>query len=618
MNDKNPSNPLAERFRMYNKEIPSHCIFNKVVTGCGATSLEIENLDRNSIIAVPFRCLVDNKVIQYPNKRTGRKFELFGVYGGVTSAEVEDYLERNRGHKNKFIVVWDKLPDLTGYIESYNRKYKMNDPVPLNEYFLLVDEVHVMLNKYLQRRDAIQGVLRIYNDFNDWCFLTATPNDEDFVLEELNGVEVKVAKEMEQERVELKNIKVTRLATETVGFIKAHLDGREITNAHFFVNSVHFIEKVVKDAGLNKENCKIVWGKDNKDYPNDVCGINRGKPEEEPKKINFYTSTCFEGCDIYDQDGRTYIISDSYRKYTLNDVHTTLRQITGRIRNTRYKSPIYHLYRECIYSTDDMSYEDYRARAKAKAEDAKRIAQTLNECRVFDEEEEILNKHYITKLYTTDGKFNYEPNLFRHDLLNYKITHDDYLNPDAVIKSQERAGLIPRAMKRGNYPSDGIKTRKIFKDAFLEFAELEKNPSLDQTGERRERLKGWHKNLEEACRELGPIWVESVDYNTQTIQRELDYNCDLKHRKEIQDILVRKLRDLDIHFQPPWNKSDNFITNELCAQILEEAYREVGIYERKAVKGTSIRQHYFEVTQDSIWKDGKRIHGYYLHSSKEL
>ncbi len=54
------------------------------------------------------------------------------------------------------------------------------------------------------------------------------------------------------------------------------------------------------------------------------------------KKINFYTATAFEGCDIYDENGRTYVVSDKYKSHTLVDISTLFIQIAGRIRNSRY------------------------------------------------------------------------------------------------------------------------------------------------------------------------------------------------------------------------------------------------------------------------------------------
>ncbi|KAA3139964.1 hypothetical protein F2A05_11460, partial [Alistipes onderdonkii] len=76
-------------------------------------------------------------------------------------------------------------------------------------------------------------------------------------------------------------------------------------NLHIFVNSVEFTTKVIDLAKLTPEQVKVVCsvsgdnGENNqrklgKDYP-------IGQPSDPVKKINFYTSTCFEGCDIYDE-----------------------------------------------------------------------------------------------------------------------------------------------------------------------------------------------------------------------------------------------------------------------------------------------------------------------------
>ena len=65
------------------KEIPSSCVLNKVATGCGGTSLEIETMNRDSIIAVPLEQMINNKVSQYPNERTPKDLKLFGVKEGV-------------------------------------------------------------------------------------------------------------------------------------------------------------------------------------------------------------------------------------------------------------------------------------------------------------------------------------------------------------------------------------------------------------------------------------------------------------------------------------------------------------------------------------------------------
>ena len=104
------------------------------------------------------------------------------------------------------------------------------------------------------------------------------------------------------------------------------LDSRLEHNLHIFVNSVEFIAKVIDLAKLTPEQVKVVCsvsgdnGENNqrklgKDYP-------IGQPSDPVRKINFYTSTCFEGCDLYDENGVTFIVSDGNKSHTLLDIST--------------------------------------------------------------------------------------------------------------------------------------------------------------------------------------------------------------------------------------------------------------------------------------------------------
>ena len=109
-------------------------------------------------------------------------------------------------------------------------------------------------------------------------------------------------------------------------------------NLHIFVNSVEFMKKVTDLATLTPEQVRHVCstsgdnGESNqrklgKDYP-------IGQPSDPVKKINFYTSTCFEGCDIYDENGVTFIVSDGNKSNTLLDISTLFTQICGRLRDS--------------------------------------------------------------------------------------------------------------------------------------------------------------------------------------------------------------------------------------------------------------------------------------------
>lgn len=84
--------------------IPSNCLFNKGVTGCGGTTLEIE-AKRDSIILVPNINLVLNKTHAYPN--------LIGVYGDIGIKEFTDKFQQQPFNK-KIIATYDALPKIIG------------------------------------------------------------------------------------------------------------------------------------------------------------------------------------------------------------------------------------------------------------------------------------------------------------------------------------------------------------------------------------------------------------------------------------------------------------------------------------------------------------------------
>ena len=101
------------------------------------------------------------------------------------------------------------------------------------------------------------------------------------------------------------------------------------------------------------------------------------QPSDPVKKINFYTSTCFEGCDIYDENGVTFIVSDGGKANTLLDISTLFTQICGRLRNSRYKDEIVHVFSTTRYS-QDISVDEFIAATKRTLQDAVRYVKEIN------------------------------------------------------------------------------------------------------------------------------------------------------------------------------------------------------------------------------------------------
>ena len=102
-----------------------------------------------------------------------------------------------------------------------------------------------------------------------------------------------------------------------------------------------------------------------------------GEYEIEPvvnpnKKINFFTKKCFQGCNLFSNNGLIIVASDAYRTQTLVDISTTLEQISGRLRfNDDYKN-IFRNTIVHIYSTNKnvLSDKEFEVKMQKKEEEA--------------------------------------------------------------------------------------------------------------------------------------------------------------------------------------------------------------------------------------------------------
>ena len=128
-------------------ELPNETLLNKGVTGCGGTTVELLS-KRNSIILVPTIELAKNK---------WRKNYLI-VHGSIKNKEIEDYINSDVKYK-KIIGTYDCL----------KRLLDINSDV--KNYFLLIDEYHILFSAYSYRNIPIQYLLKNFRLFKGFCFI---------------------------------------------------------------------------------------------------------------------------------------------------------------------------------------------------------------------------------------------------------------------------------------------------------------------------------------------------------------------------------------------------------------------------------------------------------------
>lgn len=154
-------------------ELPVNCLFDKGRTGCGGTTIAIEN-EIDTIIAMPYVNMIKNKQQQHEN--------LLGIYQGVTEVEITDYLQTHQ--IRKIAVTYDRFEFLIELLQAQNFD-------PYGNFFLLVDEWHILFNSYAFRNEAVKKVLKHSRLFDHVTYMTATPIEEEFILDELKDLPVK-------------------------------------------------------------------------------------------------------------------------------------------------------------------------------------------------------------------------------------------------------------------------------------------------------------------------------------------------------------------------------------------------------------------------------------------
>ena len=380
---------LSERMEY----LPSNCILNKGMCGCGGTTLELTS-DRDSLILVPTVNLVLNKA----------KDGVLGVTGDTTNNEIEEYMSSPVTYK-KIMCTYDSLKRILSYVD-------------VDRYFLLIDEYHLLFYQYSFRYDAISFVLKSYGKFRNFCFLSATPLTEENTLDELKDIDVINMRWEGKNPVELKNTVTPQYVRAVLNRIDDYKDTD--VNLHIFVNSVGTIKKIISKMDEHVS-FRTVCSPSNKDKSNvNYQGIN-----SKVMKVNFYTSTAFEGADIFDENGKTIVVSDTRIASTISDISTFIPQIAGRIRDSKYINQIEYIFSAESHRYYNKSKTEFKMFVEENKTNGRIILQGISKMEkreynatlsVFHSGLDELRKSYIN-IY--DDKLFYDNNLRLIDIDNY-------------------------------------------------------------------------------------------------------------------------------------------------------------------------------------------------------
>ena len=325
------------------------------------------------------------------------------------------------------------------------------------------------------------------------------------------------------------------------------------------------------------------------------------QPLDPVKKINFYTSACFEGCDIYDTNGKVFIVSDRNKRHTQVDVSTLLIQICGRIRNTEYKK-ITHIFSYTKYS-GGISLEEFEEKV---LKDYSESQETVEEINALGDKaraktlkgfsDYYCNDNYFTK---KDNKLYIDENLLNIDIVNFKIATGIYSSRVAYIEELEKNGLEYENDKYDFYHKsaedlkENNKAKLSFKDVFEDYIKLQANKSgFDILNKEIHVIDRERPLVGEAYSKLGVDRVRELKYHVGNIRREIIKVSDKPLGKKIMEMIADKI---GFHKEIIAKDSEN---------IVKEIYSSLGI--NKAVKSTVIDK-YFDVKRSVKKIDGMSV-----------
>lgn len=565
--------------------LPNGYLINKGKVGCGGTSIALEN-EKDTIVCVPFVSLIINKVAKYNG-------DVLGVYQGVTSTDIKEYLAKKEGAK-KIICTYDSLKrvaEVTGY-----------------DYFLLIDELHLLFIQYVFRNKAVRIVLDEFKKFKEWSFLTATPIEKDLMLDELIDIPTYNIEWEDKTEVTVNTVQCKQVGSTVKKIINEYLEGKIFGNAHFFVNSVEFIATMIKACNLTNENTRIIFSKNNDKYKDTCQGIINSETTSEAKKINFYTSTCFEGCDLFDEDGKTYIVSESSKSQTLLDISTQVRQIAGRIRNSQYYNTITHLYKSTRYN-EDLTYDDFKKVVLEEERKAKSYIAKINSDEELKEGTEKSIYHYIIKDEET-GNFVFDANIMKLDIFNFKTLNHTYSLQVNLVDEYNKAGIGVNCFvdKTSDKLLKNESARTTFKEAIEEYDLLMQRKhqmvfSLTDD-DRIALIRKKYPFIKDAYEILGMEQIKELNYKTTNIKRLLI---------SISEKLDSNAKVAKLLLTVPAFKQGEFVSGNDIKECLNSIYGSLGINKKATID--DFRE--FAVIEEKRKRiDGKQVRGYIIQYIK--
>lgn len=509
-------------------------ILNKGVTGCGATSVAIED-EHKTIICSPRINLIKNKVGQHKG--------LLGVYGEVKNDEIMLYLEKTE--TPKIMVTYDSMPRLAKLIDDKS------------DWRVVVDEYQYLLIDSGFRSDKAIALLDVVNEFDYVTYLSATPIADKYIQKMEQFKDVPYTELNWGDRVE--NIYVERVVSakpidNAIKIVRNYQNGifpkegdAVSKECVIFLNSVTNIGNIIRQTKLPPEDVNVIVARTEENisfFKRIGHEIGTLPLKGEPHKMfTFCTSTAFAGCDFYSTCASTFVISDNKKVHTSIDIATELAQIAGRQRLAcnPFRKTIVFIYNVDIGETDS---EVYKKAIEQKLEKSERMAEWKNSAPdyfkkdVIKETSEMQNiKKYSESYVRYDEKsdsFTVNRWAYLNELFAFDVQRKNYENSIIVKKQLEESGFtIKEEEKRWDYMEQlkCILVKEGFADRMKRYCELRQMKETCKYYLASDIMERQYEELRLYYDRLGYERIKALGFKEKDLKNELErsyYENDIK------------------------------------------------------------------------------------------
>lgn len=454
-------------------------IFNKVMTGCGATTMFLAD-DVPTVLCSP-RCeLIHCKA---NSDRFKGKVHLFGstitTKKKVDSSVVLEKIQAMKDYVNATIPLPYQQPTiipkiLVTYDSTKHVIQGLQEMGLLNKFRFVVDEFQTLWTDAAFRGDTEAEFMENLKYAQQVIYLSATPYLCQYLslfpeFATLPYIELSwpdsskhqtdIKKEFYYNGSPLQTIKRIIDKRRNFGYFEELMDGtgnvHRATEAVFFVNDIKFIASAISNNAIPLSEVNIICSQSDETLAKlKKAGLVPGHAPKEGQKHPTYTfvsKAAYEGTDFYSQCAYTYIFSNINRNNMAIDISLDLPQIMGRQRLSsnifRYSATFFH--KNTISFTDEEKAEFY-SKIKEKSDDTDDAIKDFESCtdnhkrnreaRKYRNSQKV-EKYQHDYISVVDDRITHQPQMvfnkyvMVNELRSWEVHNSQYIDGTVVMQS---------------------------------------------------------------------------------------------------------------------------------------------------------------------------------------